>query len=194
MSSDQQFGGKQSFADAEMHPCALSGHCTTHDAYRSSQKIRLTITLYSTTAHATQDPKVTADRAFNGFGTNFENSPEPIYGAQFLPRKFKIAVTVPGVLDGVYLSLISIAFYRSSIVVRMACTTREHVQHVDTRRHNNGGSPIDLADLHFKVCAAWCTKQGLFDCFCLAGDNSVDLFTQDLGLVVITNDAGELQV
>lgn len=43
-----------------------------------------------------QDPKVTVDRAFNGFGTNFADSPEPIYGAQFLPRKFKIAVTVPG--------------------------------------------------------------------------------------------------
>jgi sulfite reductase (ferredoxin) len=44
-----------------------------------------------------EDPKVTADRAFNGFGTNFaEGSPEPIYGAQFLPRKFKVAVTVPG--------------------------------------------------------------------------------------------------
>mmetsp|Transcript_5416 Transcript_5416/g.13559 ORF Transcript_5416/g.13559 Transcript_5416/m.13559 type:complete len:601 (-) Transcript_5416:89-1891(-) len=43
-----------------------------------------------------EDPKVTEDRAFNGFGTNFEGSPEPIYGAQFLPRKFKIAVTVPG--------------------------------------------------------------------------------------------------
>lgn len=43
-----------------------------------------------------ENPKVTADRAFNGFGTNYENSPEPIYGTQFLPRKFKIAVTVPG--------------------------------------------------------------------------------------------------
>ena len=43
-----------------------------------------------------QNPKVTADRAFNGFGTNFEESAEPIYGTQFLPRKFKIAVTVPG--------------------------------------------------------------------------------------------------
>lgn len=29
-----------------------------------------------------QNPKVTADRAFNGFGTNYENSPEPIYGTQ----------------------------------------------------------------------------------------------------------------
>lgn len=47
-------------------------------------------------APVTQNPKVTADRAFNGFGTNFNNSPEPIYGAQFLPRKFKVAVTVPG--------------------------------------------------------------------------------------------------
>lgn len=43
-----------------------------------------------------QNPKVTEARAFNGFGTNFENSAEPIYGTQFLPRKFKVAVTVPG--------------------------------------------------------------------------------------------------
>lgn len=43
-----------------------------------------------------ENPKVTADRAFNAYGTNFPESPEPIYGAQFLPRKFKIAVTVPG--------------------------------------------------------------------------------------------------
>lgn len=31
----------------------------------------------------------------NSHGTNFPNSPEPIYGTQFMPRKFKIAVTVP---------------------------------------------------------------------------------------------------
>ncbi|KAH7388476.1 hypothetical protein KP509_16G077400 [Ceratopteris richardii] len=31
----------------------------------------------------------------NSHGTNFEGSPEPIYGTQFLPRKFKVAVTVP---------------------------------------------------------------------------------------------------
>ena len=43
-----------------------------------------------------QDPEVTAARDFNAFGTNFEGSPEPIYGTQFLPRKFKIGVTVPG--------------------------------------------------------------------------------------------------
>jgi len=67
-----------------------------------------------------QNPKVTADRAFNGYGTNFENSPEPIYGNLFLPRKFKVAITVPG-------------------------------------------------------------------------DNSVDLFTNDLGLVVITSPSGELE-
>ena len=40
-----------------------------------------------------QNPKVTADRAHNAFGTNFEGSPEPIYGPLFLPRKFKIGVT-----------------------------------------------------------------------------------------------------
>mmetsp|Transcript_27780 Transcript_27780/g.60740 ORF Transcript_27780/g.60740 Transcript_27780/m.60740 type:complete len:739 (-) Transcript_27780:435-2651(-) len=66
-----------------------------------------------------ENPEVTKARADNSFGTNFENSPEPIYGHQFLPRKFKIAVTVPG-------------------------------------------------------------------------DNSVDLFTNDLGVVVLCNDAGEL--
>ena len=67
-----------------------------------------------------QNPQVTEDRNFNGYGTNFENSPEPIYGNLFLPRKFKIALTVPG-------------------------------------------------------------------------DNSVDLFTNDIGLVVITSSTGELQ-
>lgn len=40
--------------------------------------------------------QVTEDRAFDKFGTNFTNSPEPIYGQQFLPRKFKVAVTMPG--------------------------------------------------------------------------------------------------
>lgn len=67
-----------------------------------------------------QNPAVTEARNSNQFGTNFVGSAEPIYGTQFLPRKFKIAVTVPG-------------------------------------------------------------------------DNSVDLFTNDLGIVVITDDKGELQ-
>jgi sulfite reductase (ferredoxin) len=46
----------------------------------------------------TQDESedVTIARKDNSHGTNFENSPEPIYGVQFLPRKFKIAITVPG--------------------------------------------------------------------------------------------------
>ena len=43
-----------------------------------------------------EDPEVTAVRDDNRFGTNFPDSAEPIYGTQFLPRKFKIAVTVPG--------------------------------------------------------------------------------------------------
>ena len=63
---------------------------------------------------------MTADRAFNGFGTNFEGSPEPLYGSVFLPRKFKVAVTVPG-------------------------------------------------------------------------DNSVDIFTNDVGVVIMTDDKGEVQ-
>ncbi len=67
-------------------------------------------------------PEVTVARQTQGKGkakTIFENDPEPIYGPQYMPRKFKIAIAVPG-------------------------------------------------------------------------DNSVDLFTNDLGLVVITGDRGEL--
>ncbi|CAL1391093.1 unnamed protein product [Linum trigynum] len=41
-------------------------------------------------------PEVVKARNDNSHGTNFPDSPEPIYGTQFLPRKFKIAVTVPG--------------------------------------------------------------------------------------------------
>ncbi|CAM6113369.1 unnamed protein product [Calypogeia fissa] len=41
-------------------------------------------------------PDVTEARITNINGSSFEDSPEPIYGHLFLPRKFKIAVTVPG--------------------------------------------------------------------------------------------------
>ena len=43
-----------------------------------------------------EKPEVTAARMENRNGTNFEGSPEPIYGSLFLPRKFKIGVTVEG--------------------------------------------------------------------------------------------------
>ncbi|KAL7113455.1 hypothetical protein ACP275_04G061500 [Erythranthe tilingii] len=42
-----------------------------------------------------EPPEVVEARNDNSHGTNFVDSPEPIYGTQFLPRKFKIAVTVP---------------------------------------------------------------------------------------------------
>ncbi|GAB2277025.1 transcriptional regulatory protein [Dionaea muscipula] len=42
-----------------------------------------------------EPPEVIKVRDDNSHGTNFPDSPEPIYGAQFLPRKFKVAVTVP---------------------------------------------------------------------------------------------------
>lgn len=69
---------------------------------------------------AEENPQVKAARQRNGKGTIFHNSEEPIYGTYYMPRKFKICVTVPG-------------------------------------------------------------------------DNSVDLYTQDLALVVITNEQGELE-
>ena len=69
---------------------------------------------------AEESPEVKAARQRNGTGTVFHDSPEPIYGTHYMPRKFKISVTVPG-------------------------------------------------------------------------DNSIDLYTQDLSLVVITNENSELQ-
>ncbi|ONK76347.1 uncharacterized protein A4U43_C03F26640 [Asparagus officinalis] len=42
-----------------------------------------------------EPPEVVEARNDNSHGTNFPDSPEPIYGTQYLPRKFKIAVTVP---------------------------------------------------------------------------------------------------
>ncbi|TAF15015.1 MAG: sulfite reductase, ferredoxin dependent, partial [Nostocales cyanobacterium] len=67
-----------------------------------------------------EHPDVKAARERNGNGTIIHDSVEPIYGTHYMPRKFKICVTVPG-------------------------------------------------------------------------DNSIDLYTQDLTLVVITNKKGELQ-
>ncbi|MDP8966346.1 MAG: sulfite reductase, ferredoxin dependent [Cyanobacteriota bacterium] len=69
---------------------------------------------------AEEDPAVKAARQRNSNGTNFADKEEPIYGQYYMPRKFKIALTVPG-------------------------------------------------------------------------DNSIDLYTQDISLVVITNDQGELE-
>ncbi|KAE8781548.1 sulfite reductase [Hordeum vulgare] len=45
---------------------------------------------------AEEPPEVTKARNDNSHGTNFPDSPKPIYGTQYLPRKFKIAVTVAG--------------------------------------------------------------------------------------------------
>ncbi|HEY9671263.1 MAG TPA: sulfite reductase, ferredoxin dependent [Waterburya sp.] len=69
---------------------------------------------------AQEAPEVKAARQRNINGTNLSDKEEPIYGEYYMPRKFKIAVTVPG-------------------------------------------------------------------------DNSIDLYTQDVSLVVITNENGELE-
>ncbi|MGF1566848.1 MAG: sulfite reductase, ferredoxin dependent [Nodosilinea sp.] len=43
-----------------------------------------------------ESPEVVAARQRNGNGTIFHHGEEPIYGTQYMPRKFKCAVTVPG--------------------------------------------------------------------------------------------------
>jgi len=45
---------------------------------------------------AEEAPEVVEARSRNGNGTVFKDSVEPIYGTHYMPRKFKIAVTVPG--------------------------------------------------------------------------------------------------
>ena len=45
---------------------------------------------------AEEAPEVKAARNRNGNGTIFHDSVEPIYGEHYMPRKFKIAITVPG--------------------------------------------------------------------------------------------------
>ncbi|MGB6167576.1 MAG: sulfite reductase, ferredoxin dependent, partial [Geitlerinemataceae cyanobacterium] len=45
---------------------------------------------------AEEDPSVKAARNRNGNGTIFHDKEEPIYGDRYMPRKFKICVTVPG--------------------------------------------------------------------------------------------------
>ncbi|HEY9654852.1 MAG TPA: sulfite reductase, ferredoxin dependent, partial [Crinalium sp.] len=69
---------------------------------------------------AEENPEVVAARQRNGNGTIFHEPEEPLYGKHYMPRKFKISVTVPG-------------------------------------------------------------------------DNSVDLYSQDVSLVVLTNQQGELE-
>jgi sulfite reductase (ferredoxin) len=69
---------------------------------------------------AQENPEVKAARQRNINGTHLADTEEPLYGERYMPRKFKVCVTVPG-------------------------------------------------------------------------DNSVDLYTQDVSLVVITNDKGELE-
>ncbi|MDF5707116.1 MAG: sulfite reductase, ferredoxin dependent [Nostoc sp. S4] len=43
-----------------------------------------------------ENPEVTAARSRNGNGTIIHNNPEPIYGTHYMPRKFKVCVTIPG--------------------------------------------------------------------------------------------------
>ncbi|MEC4984979.1 MAG: sulfite reductase, ferredoxin dependent [Oscillatoria sp. PMC 1068.18] len=45
---------------------------------------------------AEEDPAVVAARQRNGNGTIFHEGEEPLYGTQYMPRKFKCSVTVPG--------------------------------------------------------------------------------------------------
>jgi sulfite reductase (ferredoxin) len=112
-----------------------------------------------------QRPHVTAARDFNGFGTNFVGSPEPIYGAQYLPRKFKVLCC--------------------SWRVTSCMRTVEH----------SADKTLGLRTIRLVTLSSWQRAQ-----FCLQvgvtvpGDNSIDVLTNDVAVVVISNDAGEVEV
>ena len=113
-----------------------------------------------------EKPEVVECRNDNRFGTNFEGSPEPIYGTQFLPRKFKIGVTVPG--DN------HIDFLTNDIGI---CVVMKDGKHVGYNVYAGGGmgrshrnndtfprmaSPIgyvDKADIFYAVKAIACTQR-----------------------------------
>ena len=113
-----------------------------------------------------EKPEVTECRNDNRFGTNFVDSPEPIYGTLFLPRKFKIGVTVPG--DN------HIDFLTNDIGI---CVVMKDGQHVGYNVYAGGGmgrshrnsdtfprlaTPlgyVDKADIFYAVKAICCAQR-----------------------------------
>ena len=113
-----------------------------------------------------EKPEITKARMDNSNGTNFEGSQEPIYGSLFLPRKFKIGVTVPGIIT-------SISWVRYRYLRRERCR-RQTVGYNVSRRggmgrsHRNNetfpriASPIgyvDKDDIFYAVKAIVCTQR-----------------------------------
>ena len=113
-----------------------------------------------------EKPEVVEARNDNRFGTNYVGSPEPIYGTQFLPRKFKIGVTVPG--DN------HIDFLTNDIGI---CVVMKNGEHVGYNMYAGGGmgrshrnddtfarlaSPlgyVDKADIFYAVKAICVTQR-----------------------------------
>ena len=146
------------------------------------------------TSRPAQNPKVTADRAFNGFGTNFENSPEPIYGTQVrragAGKAWKVCMFqggATGVPQGAGKHSLPLVMPRSDPVggCPVATTARDPLASkppgLPSAPTPYTRPPPQFLPRKFKVAVT------------VPGDNSVDIFTNDIGVVVITNDAGELQ-
>ncbi len=93
-------------------------------------------------------PEVTAARSQAGKGkvnTIFENNPEPIYGTQYMPRKFKIAITVPG--DN------SVDLFTNDLGLVVITDAQQQLQGFNVyvggglgRSHNNDATIVRLAD------------------------------------------------
>ena len=97
---------------------------------------------------ATEAPEVTQARSKSGRGkvnTNFEGSPEPIYGTQFMPRKFKIAIAVPG--DN------SVDLYTNDLSLVVITDEHDRLEGFNVyvgggfgRTHNNDATIVRIAD------------------------------------------------
>jgi sulfite reductase (ferredoxin) len=95
-----------------------------------------------------ESPEVTQARRQQGKGiakTVFENSREPIYGTQYMPRKFKVAITVPG--DN------SVDLYTNDLSLVVITNEQQELEGFNIyvggglgRSHNNEQTIIRLAD------------------------------------------------
>lgn len=94
---------------------------------------------------AEENPEVVAARQKNGTGTIFHDSKEPIYGTYYMPRKFKVCVTVPG--DN------SIDLYSQDLTLVVMLNDRQELEGFDVfaggglgRTHNKEETFARLAD------------------------------------------------
>ncbi|WP_299043896.1 NADPH-dependent assimilatory sulfite reductase hemoprotein subunit [uncultured Thermosynechococcus sp.] len=159
---------------------------------------------------AEEHPDVKAARQRNTNGTIFPHNEEPIYGDHYMPRKFKCCVTVPGDnsvdLFSQDLTLVVITDGQGNLegfnIYAGGGLGRTHNKEETFARMADEIGFVAAVDVYDAVKAIVATQRDYGDrymprkfkcCVTVPGDNSVDLFSQDLTLVVITDEQGNLE-